>query len=212
MFPSFPTAAGRPASTRIALAVLLISLVTTGCVRRRLTVRSNPPGAIVHVDNQRIGTTPCSIDYVYYGTREIRLSLPGYETLTVNQPLPAPWYETPGIDFISENLVPARIEDSRTVNFNLQRTRLEAPETVIARGEELRRQMTPLGAAPILPASATAPVAQPPGGFVGPPGGVSPGPPPATPAFAAPKPSPFGPPAATTPPPSAPGLPDAFGY
>ena len=132
------------------LVALLLVLCATGCVRRRLNVRSNPPGALVHVDNQRIGTTPCSVDYVYYGTREIRLSLPGYETLTVNQPLPAPWYELPGVDFISENLVPARIEDTRTVSFNLQRRRLEPPEQVIARGEELRRQVTPIGAAPVL--------------------------------------------------------------
>ncbi|QDT69578.1 PEGA domain protein [Planctomycetes bacterium MalM25] len=212
MFLPFPTAASRPASTRIALAVLLIALATSGCVRRRLTVRSNPPGAIVHVDNQRIGTTPCSIDYVYYGTREIRLSLPGFETLTVNQPLPAPWYETPGIDFISENLVPARIEDARTVSFNLQRTRLEAPETVIARGEELRRQMTPLGAAPVVPAAAAIPTTQPPGGYVGPPVGVSPGPPPAAPAFAPPPAGGYAPPASASPTPAAPGLPDAFRY
>lgn len=209
MIDKLPTVASTPPSTRTAVIVLLIALSATGCVRRRLTVRSTPPGAIVHVDNQRIGTTPCSVDYVYYGTREIRLSLPGYETLTVNQPLPAPWYELPGIDFISENLVPARIEDARTVSFNLQRTRLEAPETVIARGEELRRQMTPLGAAPIVPASAAMPVAQPPGGFVSPPFGVNPGPPPSTPAFGAP------PAASTAPPintPAAPGLPDTFQY
>lgn len=142
------------------LVALLVTLAATGCVRRRLTVRSNPPGAIVHVDNQRIGTTPCSVDYVYYGTREIRLSLPGYETLTVNQPLPAPWYELPGIDFISENLVPARIEDARTVSFNLQRRRLEPAEQIIARGEELRQQMTPVGAAPVVPASSIAPMEQ----------------------------------------------------
>lgn len=209
MPPRFPPAVGRPGSPRIAVAVLLIALTATGCVRRRLTVRSNPPGAIVHVDNQRIGTTPCSIDYVYYGTREIRLSLPGFETLTVNQPLPAPWYETPGIDFISENLVPARIEDARTVSFNLQRTRLEAPETIIARGQELRSQMTPLGAAPILPAAAAVPVTQPPGGFVGPPIGV--GPSPASPAFAPPPAINTAPPV-TTPTPTAPGLPDAFRY
>lgn len=141
-----------------ATALLLAALASTGCVRRRLTVRSNPPGAIVHVDNQRIGTTPCSVDYVYYGTREIRMALPGYETLTVNQPLPAPWYELPGIDFVSENLVPSRIEDSRTVSFNLAPQRLIPAEEVIARGEQLRRQSTPSGIAPVVPASAIAPL------------------------------------------------------
>ena len=56
-------------------------------------VRSNPPGAMVYVDNQPIGTTPCATSFIYYGTREIRLVKPGYETLTVNQPIPAPWYQ-----------------------------------------------------------------------------------------------------------------------
>ncbi|MEQ8847680.1 PEGA domain-containing protein [Botrimarina sp.] len=144
---------------RVALILPVVIAATTGCVRRRLTVRSNPPGALVHVDNQRIGTTPCSLDYVYYGTREIRLSAPGYETLTVNQPIPAPWYQTPGIDFISENLVPARIEDSRTVSYNLQRERLAPAEEIIARGEELRRASTPVGAAPaVTPTAAAAPL------------------------------------------------------
>ena len=36
------------------------SAVLPGCVRRRMTVRSNPPGAVVFVDDQEIGTTPAS--------------------------------------------------------------------------------------------------------------------------------------------------------
>lgn len=44
-----------------------------GCVQRRMTVRSNPPGALVYVDDYQIGTTPVSTDFIYYGTRKIRL-------------------------------------------------------------------------------------------------------------------------------------------
>ena len=143
---------------RTAVLLLLIAAIaSTGCVRRRLTVRSNPPGAVVYVDNQRIGTTPCSVDYVYYGTREIRLALQGYETLTVNQPIPAPWHQLPGIDFVTDNLIPYRIEDSRTVSFNLQPQRIIPTGEIIARGEQLRQQATPIGAAPIAPATAIEP-------------------------------------------------------
>lgn len=186
-------------------------------------MRSTPPGAVVHVDNQRIGTTPCSVDYVYYGTREIRLTLPGYETLTVNQPLPAPWYELPGIDFVSETLVPATINDARTVSFNLQRERLAPASEVIARAEQLRRQATPVGAAPIVPASATAPFEPPSGNVFTPSGPASSGPlPPAAapradfmpspqvlPPVVAPTPADVFQP---TPAPPAPGLPDSFRY
>lgn len=190
--------------------VLLAALSATGCVRRRLTVRSNPPGAVVHVDNQRIGTTPCAVDYVYYGTREVRLSMPGYETLTVNQPLPPPWYGLPGIDFISENLVPARIEDARTVSFNLQRARLEPAEQIIARGEELRRQVTPVGAAPVTPASAVDPFGgfAPPTAPADPPPVVRSQPPGLSPGFASP---PMTTPPAVAPIPVAPS-PNAFRY
>ncbi|QDU87820.1 PEGA domain protein [Pirellulimonas nuda] len=138
----------------IALIALVV-LATTGCVRRRLTVRSNPPGAIVYVDNQHIGETPCSVDFIYYGTREIRLAKPGYETLTVNQPIPTPWYQYPGIDFISENLVPMRIRDNRNVAFNLAPQRVVPAEEIIGRGEQLRAEVqasatTPIVGAPTL--------------------------------------------------------------
>ena len=118
--------------------VVLGCLLQTGCVRRRLLVRSNPPGALVYVDNQPIGTTPCATDFVYYGTREIRLVKAGYETLTVNQPLPAPWYQLPGLDFISENLVPAKIHDYRTAAFNMVPQVIVPTEQLIA-----RRRATP---------------------------------------------------------------------
>lgn len=142
----------RPSRGRTALLLLVGAalLLPTGCVRRRLHVRSNPPGALVYVDNQQIGTTPCAVDFIYYGTREIRLVKPGYETLTVNQPIPAPWYQIPPIDFVAENLVPAKIRDNRTVCFNLEPQIVHPIEQVIERGEQLRREAQQ---APVQPAA-----------------------------------------------------------
>lgn len=136
-------------------------LLNTGCVRRRLMVRTNPPGALVYVDNQQIGTTPCGVDFTYYGTREIRVVKSGYETLTVNQPIPTPWYETPGVDFISENLVPWRIRDDRVVSFNLSPQRMVPAEELIGRGQQLRMQANQ----PVVPAGAIVTPGDP---FVGP--------------------------------------------
>jgi hypothetical protein len=142
----------------ILVIVTAFLLPASGCVRRRLTVRSNPPGALVYVDNQQIGTTPCSVDFIYYGTREIRLVKPGYETLTVNQPIPTPWYQIPPLDFVSENLVPTRIRDNRTVSFNLS-PQLVVPTTeLLERANQLRQSAAPY---PVVPAGATAPVITP---------------------------------------------------
>lgn len=138
----------------VVLAAIVALAVVPGCVRRRLMIRSNPPGAMVYVDNQPIGATPCATSFVYYGTREIRLVKPGFETLTVNQPIPAPWYQWPGIDFFAENVAPNEIQDFRTVSFNLSPQVIVPTDQLIARGEQLRTA-TQQGA--VVPASGAMP-------------------------------------------------------
>jgi hypothetical protein len=138
----------------LALLAILAILALPGCVRRRLMIRSNPPGAMVYVDNQPIGPTPCATNFIYYGTREIRLVKPGFETLTINQPIPAPWYQIPPIDFVSENVLPNEIQDFRTVTFNLSPQVIVPTDQLIARGEQLRAG-TQQGA--VLPANAALP-------------------------------------------------------
>jgi len=127
---------------RRSLAWTLVGIVLcasqVACVQRRLTIRSNPPGALVYVDDYQIGTTPVSTDFVYYGTRKIRLVLSGYETMTVLQPIPTPWYEYLGLDFVSENLVPGEIRDERVVDYQLKPQMIVPSPQVLGRGENLR--------------------------------------------------------------------------
>jgi hypothetical protein len=151
---------------RLATLVLigLMLLPASGCVRRRLNVRSNPPGALVYVDNQQIGTTPCSVDFTYYGTREIRLIKPGYETLTINQPIPTPWYQIPPLDFFSENLTPAKIRDNRTVTFDMAPQIIVPTDVIVDRASQLRQEALQY---PVAPAAANVPIGAP--AIVGPP-------------------------------------------
>jgi hypothetical protein len=157
---------------KIALLAALV-LPAAGCVRRRLNVRSNPPGALVYVDNQQIGTTPCSVDFTYYGTREIRLIKPGYETLTVNQPIPTPWYQYPPLDFISENLVATKIRDNRTVTYDLAPQVIVPTQELVDRANQLRQETQQSA---VVPAAATIPVVVAPGAQV-----IVPGPTPVAP-------------------------------
>jgi hypothetical protein len=142
----------RPALCSLLFGVVMVSaaaLPAEAIVRRRLNVNSNPQGALVYVDNQQIGTTPCSVDFTYYGTREIRLIKPGFETLTVNQPIPAPWYQYTPIDFVAENLVTMKIRDNRTVNYNLAPQLIVPTQELIDRANQLRQDTLQYGAAPI---------------------------------------------------------------
>lgn len=101
------------------LALLPVVLSSSGCVYRRLTIRSNPPGAIVEVNGQRIGTTPASMDFTYYGTYDIKMSKPGYQTLTVKQPVAPPWYQIPPLDAVSDNLIPVQVTNRHDFLWNL---------------------------------------------------------------------------------------------
>ena len=57
--------------------LLILSLTQVGCMHRRMTIRSNPPGARVLLEGEEKGFTPYSMDFTYYGTREITLVKPG---------------------------------------------------------------------------------------------------------------------------------------
>ncbi|MGC6441973.1 MAG: PEGA domain-containing protein [Rubripirellula sp.] len=126
---------------RVIAVLGLISLVmSAGCVRRRMTVRTNPPGATVSVDNQVIGTTPAATSFVYYGTRELRIEKDGYRTETVLRKINPPWYQLPGLDFISESLWPGEIRDERVIEVELVPKEMEKTDKVIDRADSLRSQ------------------------------------------------------------------------
>ena len=129
-----------------AVGVLVCSL---GAVRRRITIRSNPPGALVFIDDQEIGFTPISTAYTYYGTRKIQLIKDGFETLTVKQTFSPPWYQVPPIDFVSENLWPRELRDERVLEFQLIPQQIVPTDKLLERAESLRGnarqgQITPL--------------------------------------------------------------------
>ncbi|WP_339941983.1 PEGA domain-containing protein [Novipirellula rosea] len=113
---------------------------SVGCVRRRMTVRTSPPGATVSVDNQVIGTSPAASSFVYYGTREFRIEKEGYKTETIRRRFNPPWYEMPGLDFISETLWPGDLRDERIIDVELVPKTLAPTGEIVERADSLRTQ------------------------------------------------------------------------
>jgi len=156
--------AGIPASARPAgrsyarvvgsLLLILALLLPTGCVRRRLTVRSDPPGPMVSIDDQQIGVTPVATSYTYYGTRNFVLMKDGYETVEASRTFTPPLYQLPPLDFITENLWPFELRDERVVDFQLTPQQTVATDRLIERAQDLRTSASQGHAAP-LPACAT---------------------------------------------------------
>ena len=123
----------------IILLLLLAELVfVSGCVRRRLTVRTNPPGAVAYLDNVELGKTPISRNFEYYGKRELKLVREGYEPHVEMIHLRAPWYQWPGLDFVSEVLIPGTITDERVYPINLKPQQIVSQDDLIAEGERLK--------------------------------------------------------------------------
>lgn len=139
-----PAHLARLARKMLTVACGLAVLATTGCVERRYTIRSEPPGALVVVNGEEIGTTPVSRSFVFYGKREITLVADGYQTENIIQPMDAPWYDNIVTEAFTENLLPFTIRDEREYNFRLKPAQVASSGDVSARANDFRaRALTP---------------------------------------------------------------------
>ncbi len=82
-------------SAFILFGLASLCIMLPGCVRRRMTVRTNPAGAMVYVDRQPIGKTPASHSFTYYGTRHFEIVKDGYRTEEFLRTFNPPWYQIP---------------------------------------------------------------------------------------------------------------------
>ena len=53
--------------------------------------------------------------------------------------MPPPWYEIPPLDFFAENVVPGKIRDMRTYDYQLRPQAVVPQDELMARAENLRR-------------------------------------------------------------------------
>jgi hypothetical protein len=118
--------------------VFLTCLFLTGCVQRRLLVRSQPEGAFVSIDNQPIGPTPLAAPYTYSGTRQIRLEKDGFKTVEVEQRIRPAWYDTFPISLVTNNFWPHELRDERVLEFQLEPKSQADENLLLDRANQLR--------------------------------------------------------------------------
>ncbi len=124
----------------VLVAVALAAGSTLGCVDRRYVIETEPPGAVVQRNGQAIGATPADDHFVYYGTYNFTITKDGYETKVVPQRIPAPWYQYPPFDFITENLIPWRIQDVRRFHYDLEPVKSPQVEQILGPATNLRER------------------------------------------------------------------------
>ncbi len=128
------------------IAVLACVVLMTGCVERRMLIRSVPAGAPVWIDEQHVGATPLDFQFSHYGARRIRVGPLRDENdkrthveMERVVDIEAPWYESWPIDFFAEVLYPGRLVDEHRVPaFVLPTVTAEPEDEAAARIERLR--------------------------------------------------------------------------
>lgn len=120
--------------------IAIFCIFLSGCIRKRMTVRSNPPGAMAYIDKQPIGLTPVSTSFTYYGTRNFELVRDGYRPERFLRKISPPWYAIPPLDFFTETLWPFEQRDERIIDVQLTPAPVVSVEALIEGGEQLRLQ------------------------------------------------------------------------
>lgn len=152
---------------RLAACLLLPALLLTGCLERRLQITSEPPGALVWVNDMELGRTPLEADFTFYGNYDVRVRLDGYEPIQQRMTADQPLYEYPPFDLVAM-AIPADFENVVKWHFDLKPALEKAEPTadfekaLIERAHATRDQLTEPATAEPAAKPSTEPPATPP--------------------------------------------------
>jgi len=132
-------------SKNILSCLFCISLfLFSGCVERKITILSDPPGANVWLDGEKVGETPVNVPFSFYGTREITLYKKGYQLFSTMESISIPIYEYFPLDFMSEFLIPFYLTDDHSFLYILKPyfpLTVKQKQELEKRGDALRKKI-----------------------------------------------------------------------
>ncbi len=109
-----------------------------GCVERKMTIVTDPPGAKVTINGKDIGFSPVNYSFIYYGKYRIMLQKDGYQTRIIEDRVPAPIYEYPPLDILVENINPFIIYDKHLLEYTLDPLQRPNLDELMDRANEIR--------------------------------------------------------------------------
>ncbi len=122
----------------LTVAGLIAAIILGGCVERKLTINTQPQGALVVLNDEEIGASPVTVSFEWYGDYDVRISKEGFETLKTHRNLKAPWYDNFPFDFFAW-LNPERIVDEYEWTFELSPKKVISREELIQNAEQLKK-------------------------------------------------------------------------
>ena len=124
----------------ILFAVVTLGLFAGGCVERKLTVVSEPEGAIVWLNDEEVGTTPVTVNFNWYGDYNVRIEKDGYAILNTHRELERPAHDRFPFDFFAEVLTPEQIVDETIWSFELQPYKPASPDELVKAAMAMQKQ------------------------------------------------------------------------
>ncbi len=149
LFLRLSCSGGRVIISGMSKRVVILVLVTAGlngCLERKLTITTEPEGALVILSDKEVGRTPLTTTFTWHGDYDIIIRYPekGYEMLNVCEGIYPKWYEWPPIDLLSQ-LAPWTYRDHRYLHYKLTKYKTPKDEDMIHRAKDLqRRNATPV--------------------------------------------------------------------
>ncbi|MDD5326403.1 MAG: PEGA domain-containing protein [Phycisphaerae bacterium] len=123
------------------VGLLIASVFLTGCVERKLTINTEPQGAIVVLNDEEVGTSPVTVSFEWYGDYNVRITKEGFETLKTHRMLKGPWYDKMPFDFFAQLVNPMRIVDSYEWTFTLDPQTQPDREQLLKDAQDLKNQL-----------------------------------------------------------------------
>ena len=107
-----------------------------------MTIKSDPPGALVYLNDREIGRTPVTRDFTWYGDYQVEIRRDGYESVKTHKWVIAPAYQWIPLDLFAE-LVPVTFRDRQKLFFQLkpEAANIAEPGPLLSRAEELKGQL-----------------------------------------------------------------------
>ncbi|MGB8227077.1 MAG: PEGA domain-containing protein [Sedimentisphaerales bacterium] len=121
-----------------AIIVLAAVCFCTGCVERKITIITEPQGALVALNDEEIGTSPVTVGFEWYGDFAVRISKDGYQTLNTHQNLKRPLKDRFPFDLFAD-MFTTKI-DAYTWNFKLEPSVAVQKDELIKSAAGLRKE------------------------------------------------------------------------
>lgn len=125
----------------IVIVCVIISMLLSGCVERKLTIKTNPEDALVTLNDEEIGLSPVTVNFNWYGDYYVRIQKEGYDTLNTHRELKGPWYDYFPFDFFAQIVNPSRIVDTYEWTFDLAPARPISREELIQNAQRMQNQL-----------------------------------------------------------------------